>query len=335
MMNLPVPIIFDTDMETDCDDVGALCLLHNLQSVGMCRIAAVVADACSDFIAPSVSVINDWFGRSGIPVGALRLPDYNSNPTFDSYRSATARFQQRFPGRLYNRHLPAETIHEGKTAGDYPGTTEVYRRALASAEDSSVVICVIGFMTALRQLLESPPDDVSPLSGAELLQQKVRRVVAMAVVSPCPGRGDGNFNFRMDLPSSQIVVDQLPVPLHMSAWGTSITTGERLMTEVPVDHPGRRAYELYLRDPMLTPPEWNRSSWDQVAALLAIVGEGPLFSVKEGYTLTTVDDVFEWVPQGNGRADGFVIPNKEKPLESIIEELMIRPPDTDLLRALH
>ena len=335
MANLPVPIIFDTDMETDCDDVGALCLLHNLESAGLCRIEAVVADACSDFVAPSVSVINDWFGRSGTPVGALRLPTYATDPAYEKYRSATDAFCRRFPNRLYNRHLPVGTIHHRKTADDYPGSTEVYRRVLASADEASVVICVVGFMTALRQLLESPPDDLSPLPGIELLRRKVRRVVAMAVVSPCPGRGDGNFNFRMDLPSSQIVVDRLPVPLYMSAWGTSITTGERLMTETPVDHPGRRAYELYLKDPLLTPPEWNRSSWDQVAALFAAVGEGVLFNITRGYTLRAVEDVFEWTQQTNGRPDGFITPRGEKALESIIEELMIRPPGADLTRALH
>ncbi len=71
MRNKPVPIIFDTDLETDCDDVGALCLLHNCQTAGLCTIEAVIGDAYSDYIASSAEVINAWFGRPGIPAMSL------------------------------------------------------------------------------------------------------------------------------------------------------------------------------------------------------------------------------------------------------------------------
>ena len=37
-----VPIIFDTDMSIDTDDVGALCVAHALEDLGESRLLAVV-----------------------------------------------------------------------------------------------------------------------------------------------------------------------------------------------------------------------------------------------------------------------------------------------------
>ena len=94
----------------------------------------------------------------------------------------------------------------------------------------------------------------------------------------------------MDLPAAQYVADNLPVPIFLSCWGTSIATGERQMREAYADHPGRKAYSLYLDTDKQSPPEGNRSSWDQVAAVFAALGAKPLFRVLRGWTLTTVGD---------------------------------------------
>ena len=40
----PVKLIIDTDMSTDCDDVGALCIAHALEQRGEAELLAVVHD---------------------------------------------------------------------------------------------------------------------------------------------------------------------------------------------------------------------------------------------------------------------------------------------------
>ena len=40
----PVPIIFDTDMDNECDDAGALAVLHALADEGEAEILAVVTN---------------------------------------------------------------------------------------------------------------------------------------------------------------------------------------------------------------------------------------------------------------------------------------------------
>ena len=69
--------------------------------------------------------------------------------------------EPRYPNRFASGPLP-------------PSTTTVLRQALAHEPDHSVVIVQVGFSTNLARFLDSPPDDSSPLTGEQLVQQKVR-----------------------------------------------------------------------------------------------------------------------------------------------------------------
>ena len=51
-------IILDTDFETDCDDVGALCTLHALEKQGDVEILGVIASVCSPWPAAGVRALN-------------------------------------------------------------------------------------------------------------------------------------------------------------------------------------------------------------------------------------------------------------------------------------
>src|SRR5512132_2023593 len=72
----PINIILDTDMHTDCDDVGALAVLHALADEGKVRIVAVMHTAPAPFGPRCVDAINTYYGRGNIPVGGMRWPDY-------------------------------------------------------------------------------------------------------------------------------------------------------------------------------------------------------------------------------------------------------------------
>ena len=63
----------------------------------------------------------------------------------------------------------------------------VYRRVLAAQPDHSVTIASIGMLTNLYLLFQSEGDEYSPLSGIDLVAQKVEKVVYM----------DGGYNFRV------------------------------------------------------------------------------------------------------------------------------------------
>src|SRR3954465_8442004 len=67
----PVPLIFDTDICGDCDDVLALGMIHSLQSRGACRLLAVTGSVDNDLAAPFVDAVNTFYGRAGIPIGVV------------------------------------------------------------------------------------------------------------------------------------------------------------------------------------------------------------------------------------------------------------------------
>ena len=67
----PVPLIFDTDMCGDCDDVLALGMIHALQSRGYCRLLAVTVSVDNELAAPFVEAVNTFYGRGEIPIGVV------------------------------------------------------------------------------------------------------------------------------------------------------------------------------------------------------------------------------------------------------------------------
>ncbi|EOD08919.1 hypothetical protein EMIHUDRAFT_258086, partial [Emiliania huxleyi CCMP1516] len=71
---MPERIIIDTDMSIDVDDVGALCLAHALQDRNKAEILAVTHNTGLEQGVGAVSVINHYFGRDDIPIGAYRGP---------------------------------------------------------------------------------------------------------------------------------------------------------------------------------------------------------------------------------------------------------------------
>ena len=67
-----VPLILDTDMDFNVDDVGALCLAHALQDLGETELLAVVHNAGYPTAIGAVSVINHFYNRDDIPLGAFK-----------------------------------------------------------------------------------------------------------------------------------------------------------------------------------------------------------------------------------------------------------------------
>ena len=140
-------IILDTDFETDCDDAGALCVLHALARRGNAAIAGIIASVHSPWPAAGVRALNLRLGRPDIPVGCNF--DYPDSGRYRQHR-------ERMPGRLYHRAM-AEAVPEALPDRFRPEEgVALYRRLLEQAEDGSVTICAIGLLTLLAELLRQP-----------------------------------------------------------------------------------------------------------------------------------------------------------------------------------
>ena len=66
------PIIIDTDIYSDVDDVGSLTVANVLHNCGLAELRGVVINTNSKYGALAASVINTHFGNGDVPIGAIR-----------------------------------------------------------------------------------------------------------------------------------------------------------------------------------------------------------------------------------------------------------------------
>ncbi len=67
----PVSIIVDTDLGSDCDDAGALAVLHALADRGEAKILACIYSSKRNPYGPGcMAAINTYYGKPHIPIGA-------------------------------------------------------------------------------------------------------------------------------------------------------------------------------------------------------------------------------------------------------------------------
>ncbi|NBV46238.1 MAG: hypothetical protein EBR86_11545 [Planctomycetia bacterium] len=197
----PVPVIFDTDMCGDCDDVAALAMLHALESRAWCRLLAVTVSADHPRAAPFVDAVNRFYGRDSIPVGVVRPGGVAEQSVYLKLVDATWD-DPAFAGRERYPHALRDAADAAEAVG-------VLRTALAGAPDGAVVVIQVGFSTNLARLLESPPDAVSPLSGVELVARKVRCLQLMAgAFQPIDGDAAyGEYNVVRDRAAAALVAE--------------------------------------------------------------------------------------------------------------------------------
>lgn len=253
-------IILDTDIGCDCDDAGAMALLHALASTGSAEILAITHATSSQFGAPLIELINSYYHRPEIPIGVLKDEDFMADKRYDTYAQKTV--QKYGKGAM-------------KIRADYESATRIIRKVLASQENESVKLVAIGQLRNIRYLLESNPDDLSPYCGKELISQKVSELVIMGGYFPKPGQEiwlggkimNAEFNIVNDIESAKIVADEFPKPIMYSGYeiGCEIKTGKVLFEKGKKDNPIRYIYEIYNE-------EHVRESWDQTAVLYAVRG---------------------------------------------------------------
>ena len=242
----PVSILFDTDMDTDCDDVGALAMLHALADAGEVKILATVVSSRYAYSAPCVEVINRYYGRDDLPIGVPKG------------KGASTKRGSRYARQIAQMYKPRL-----RTNTDADDAVDVYRRTLAAQDDASVVIVTVGYVTNLRDVLQSKGDKHSTLDGRQLVRAKVKRWVCMGGRYPQNLRHGGYGNFMPDPGAVVEAVANWPGTIYFSGKGSKVLTG-RTLDKMPADSPVRHAYKLYLKDKPARP------SWDQVALLFAV-----------------------------------------------------------------
>jgi inosine-uridine nucleoside N-ribohydrolase len=298
-----VSIIFDTDMGPDYDDVGALTILHALADSGEARILATVSSNRYELTAPCIEIINNYYGRPELPVGAPVTGPYQ--PDGWHAEQWTKALVDRFP-------------HTIRATEETPDAVQIYRRILAGEPDTSVVVVTVGFLTNLAALLQSPPDQYSDLDGKQLVAKKVKRLVSMAGGFP---QGRQEYNVHVDSLASVTVFEQWTAPIIFSGSeiGEKILTGKRLIASNIQNTPANVAFTICLRQDN---PE-GRQSWDETAVLVAVRGSDKYFNTVRGRIIVHIDGSNTWEDDPNGKHEYLTWKMPLEELTRIIEDLMM------------
>jgi len=313
----PVKIIFDTDIGGDCDDAGTLAMLHRLCDKGEAELLAVTHCFATPYVAGCIDAINRYYGRE-VPVGI----NYSEIREKDRgvYAGVLCDY---FPNRY-----PAEVFG---TVDAAPDTLTVLRQTLAAAEDNSVTLVVTGKLGSMAKLARSGPDEISPLTGMEMIRKKLARTVVMGgrffeswpmVIYP-DGNAGGNpvtweWNIRYSkLDEARTASDDWPGELVFSSYeiGSYIKTMVEYPSRAAKGDPVALAYEVHNRGA-------GRCSWDQTAMLEAIrPGE---YWNYHAFGRVTVDDEFvtHWSPSDEYRHT-YLLPKADyETVRQVIDDLI-------------
>src|SRR5687768_8166440 len=149
LLALQARILFDADMDSDCDDVAALGVLHALADRGEAEILATISSSTNPFTPKCMDAINTFYRRPDLPIGA---------PLKGVGRKSK-----------YAQGLADAFPHDLK---EVPDAAALYLDLLGRQPDRSVVIVTVGYLTNLAELLRRP-------GGKEAVEKKVRLWVCM------------------------------------------------------------------------------------------------------------------------------------------------------------
>ena len=278
--------IFGTDWWTDCDDAVAIRLLSYFAKKGDISVNGFCVNARMEFSVRSFDVFrkNCGFGEEPVAIDSAAV-DFGRNPP-------------------YQKRL-AEIEGNYLSESDFEEPVSMYRRLLATA-DEPVEIVEIGYTQVLAALLLSEPDDISPLSGVELVRQKVKKLWIMAGKwDENPGKENNFARNQRTSRGAEILCRLWPTEMTFLGWevGVGVLTGQTapensLLKNVLIDHGSAN----------------GRDSWDPMLVLLACIGDETSagYSVRRGKVSAdgeTGENFF--IPDLHGNAN-IVVRNRDK-----------------------
>jgi inosine-uridine nucleoside N-ribohydrolase len=267
--DLPLKVIFDTDLDSDVDDVGALAMLLNLHKSGHVDLLGVIVTSDDPYAPVCAAAINTFYGYPDIPVGFLKGQEKLTNHS------------------RYTRQIANEFPADLKRWEDAECAVALYRKLLSESHNEAIYIVTVGHLTSLQQLIQSPPDQISPLNGRDLVNKKVKQWICMG--GHYPSGKEANF-YRPDPYSTYFCVNNWEKEVIFCGWEAGnpvITGGDWLRKTLHEGHPVYRGYELYNNFA-------GRQSWDQIAVLMLLDIGIEFFSFVQGECIVHPDGSNSW-----------------------------------------
>lgn len=267
----PVQMILDSDFGSSTDDLFALMMLNHYMDDGLVALKGIVVDREGEKNAVLVDVFNHYYGHPDIPIGLERNGVKNPRCFIPYNGIVDLKDAQGQP--LFKRSIDPAKLPEGY---------KLYRQLLSQAEDKSIVVVAIGFVTTLAELFESGADEYSDKSGLELFAEKVKSVYIQS------GRfesGDSlsGYNMRAASRQSALFYDRLPKNVDLIMSPSNI--GD-MMNYQPQDvlvdlsyteqNPIKAVYTNYTCDT-------GQRMWDTNCLVNAVLGDGEYNMSSRGW----------------------------------------------------
>lgn len=242
-----IKLFLDTDFGPDCDDAGALQLVHFLCDRGEAELIGVTHCTGNPYGLPAISALNRFNGRE-VPLGTTK-------------RDFLSEYHQ------YNRPVSEKFSHEFADGRPQKDAVSVFREVMERQADQSVTVCSIGPLNNLADFLADE-------ACRSLIERKVVRLVSMA----------GNFtkdagaewNVQMNIPAARKVMEEWPGEIIFCPWecGGSVLTGMCYRGREQ-EHPAACAYFHWTKGGM------ERPSWDPLTVLHAVRPDNGLMKQSE------------------------------------------------------
>jgi inosine-uridine nucleoside N-ribohydrolase len=256
-----------------------------------CTLLGVIVDRMGAANADAVDVMNNFYGYPQIPVG-LERRGIKDPKVFIPYHNVA-----------YARDEDAQLLFKQtyKAPGEYPEAYKLYRKILAEQPDGSVTIASVGFVTSLAHLLQSVPDELSPLNGVELVRKKVKNIYLMGGVFGEAVEPDYNFTQAIDF--SLKFFELWPKELDMIFSPGEVGDPLRYPDDQVISdiwwtecHPIKWVYEYLQCDT-------GQKMWDPLAVINAVEGDDIYTLSERGWVELTPrgETIFTPDPKGNCR----------------------------------
>jgi putative heme-binding domain-containing protein len=296
--NTPLPVILDTDIGNDVNDVLALAMLHSLATEGRCNLLAVTISKDNRHAAPFVDAVNTFYGRGDIPIGVVH----------DGKTPRSGRFLRRVLAQERDgQHLFPRDLESGK---DAPEAVSLLRQTLATQRDHSTTVVLLGFSTNLARLLQSTPDHHSPLTGRDLVQRKVTQLVMMAGQFDTPAP---EYNLATDCGAAARVFTDWPTPIIVSGHEIGSAVHYPLASfkndfSYTPHHPVVEAHRHFSELPH------DQPGWDLTATLQAVEPDAGHFGLSApGHVAVDASGVASFTPHPEGTVRHLTVTREQIP----------------------
>lgn len=193
--------IFDTDFDTDVGDLGNLIQTAWFHTQGLIDLRAVIVTYPLSTVE-QVQAADAMLNHLGIsPARGYAIGTTRTGLTGTWYEDIAANFA--------HPKVPA-------TVAAVPAALSTYRSVLAEAPNNSVVISTHGGLTELNNLLTSPADSISSLTGSQLITAKVNKLIIEGDITTRASGDPNEYNIAIDASASANVCANWPTTIYMS-----------------------------------------------------------------------------------------------------------------------